>query len=87
MICASFRRAGRRTGAPERQILRDFRGREQLQGQFHRLAVQHQFLFGPSRLLILGTYRPVEVLLRGHPVHAVQAGGPDTSAGPAWHNL
>ena len=34
----------RPAGAPKRQILRDVRGREQLQGQFHRLAVQHQFL-------------------------------------------
>ena len=38
---------GRRSapaGEPKCQILRDVRGREQLQGQFHRLAVQHQFL-------------------------------------------
>ena len=27
---------------------------------------------GPSRYLILGTYRPVEVLLRGHPVQTVR---------------
>jgi DNA-binding winged helix-turn-helix (wHTH) protein len=27
---------------------------------------------GPSRLLILGTYRPVEVLLRGHPLKTVK---------------
>jgi predicted ATPase len=27
---------------------------------------------GPSRLLVLGTYRPVEVLLRGHPLQAVK---------------
>src|SRR5262249_15353556 len=27
---------------------------------------------GPARLLILGTYRPVEVLLRGHPVQTVK---------------
>jgi predicted ATPase len=27
---------------------------------------------GPSRLLLLGTYRPVEVLLRKHPLKAVK---------------
>jgi predicted ATPase len=27
---------------------------------------------GPSRLLVLGTYRPVEVLLRGHPLKTVK---------------
>jgi DNA-binding winged helix-turn-helix (wHTH) protein/predicted ATPase len=27
---------------------------------------------GPSRLLVLGTYRPVEVLLRGHPLQTVK---------------
>src|SRR5215471_2618189 len=27
---------------------------------------------GPARLLLLGTYRPVEVLLRGHPVQTVK---------------
>src|SRR5262249_51630664 len=29
---------------------------------------------GPARLLILGTYRPVEVLLRGHPLQTVKRG-------------
>src|SRR5215468_4847674 len=27
---------------------------------------------GPARLLVLGTYRPVEVLLRGHPLQTVK---------------
>src|SRR5262249_48328873 len=27
---------------------------------------------GPARLLLLGTYRPVEVLLRGHPLQTVK---------------
>ena len=27
---------------------------------------------GPARLLVLGTYRPVEVLARGHPLYAVK---------------
>jgi predicted ATPase len=26
---------------------------------------------GPARLLVLGTYRPVEALVRAHPIHAM----------------